>query len=80
MNRPSPTIPLGLKGLVPAMLGGLNSVGGAAVGAVFVAVVESMVVLYLGADWSNLVVFAILLLVLALRHVGTGRVHCQHES
>jgi branched-chain amino acid transport system permease protein len=63
-------IPLGLKGLVPAMLGGLNSVGGAAVGAVFVAVVESMVVLYLGADWSNLVVFAILLLVLALRPHG----------
>jgi branched-chain amino acid transport system permease protein len=63
-------IPLGLKGLVPAMLGGLNSVGGAAVGAVIVAVVESLVVLYLGADWSNLVVFAILLLVLAVRPHG----------
>lgn len=63
-------IPLGLKGLVPAMLGGLNSVPGAAVGAVIVAVVESMVVLYLGADWSNLVVFSILLLVLAIRPYG----------
>ncbi len=63
-------IPLGLKGLVPAMLGGLNSVPGAAVGAVLVAVVESMVVLYLGADWSNLVVFSILLLVLAIRPYG----------
>jgi branched-chain amino acid transport system permease protein len=63
-------IPLGLKGLVPAMLGGLNSVGGAAVGAVIIAVVESMVVLYLGADWSNLVVFSILLLLLAIRPYG----------
>lgn len=63
-------IPLGLKGLVPAMLGGLNSVEGVAVGALIVAVVESLVVLYLGADWSNLVVFVILLLVLALRPHG----------
>lgn len=63
-------IPLGLKGLVPAMLGGLNSVPGAAVGALIVAFVESLVVLYLGADWSNLVVFAILLVVLALRPHG----------
>jgi branched-chain amino acid transport system permease protein len=63
-------IPLGLKGLVPAMLGGLNSVAGAAVGAVIIAVVESMVVLYLGADWSNLVVFSILLLLLAIRPYG----------
>jgi len=63
-------IPLGLKGLVPAMLGGLNSVGGAAVGAVIVAVLESMTVLYIGADWSDLVVFSILLLVLAIRPYG----------
>jgi branched-chain amino acid transport system permease protein len=63
-------IPLGLKGLVPAMLGGLNSVGGAAVGAVIVAVLESMTVLYIGGDWSDLVVFSILLLVLAIRPYG----------
>lgn len=63
-------IPLGLKGLVPAMLGGLNSVPGAAVGALIVAVVESMVVLFLGADWSNLVVFLILLIVLAVKPHG----------
>lgn len=63
-------IPLGLKGLVPAMLGGLNSVGGAAVGALLVAVIESLVVLYLGADWSNLVVFSILLIILAIRPQG----------
>jgi branched-chain amino acid transport system permease protein len=71
-------VPLGLKGLVPAMLGGLNSVEGAAVGAVLVAVVESMVVLYLGAEWSNLVVFSILLLVLAIRPYGIfGRAEAQ---
>lgn len=63
-------IPLGLKGLVPAMLGGLNSVGGAAVGAVIVAVLESMTVLYIGGDWSDPVVFSILLLVLAIRPYG----------
>lgn len=63
-------IPLGLKGLVPAMLGGLDSVGGVLLGAVIVAVAESLTVLYLGAKFSDPVVFAILLVVLAIRPFG----------
>jgi branched-chain amino acid transport system permease protein len=63
-------IPLGLKGLVPAMVGGLDSVGGVLVGALLVAVAESLTVLYLGAKFSDLVVFGILLVVLAARPYG----------
>jgi branched-chain amino acid transport system permease protein len=63
-------IPLGLKGLVPAMLGGLDSVSGVLVGALIVAVAESLTVLYLGAKFSDLVVFSILLIVLAIRPFG----------
>ena len=63
-------VTLGLKGLVPAMLGGLNSVEGAAVGALVVAVAESLAVFFLGSAWSDLVVFVILLLVLAVRPNG----------
>jgi branched-chain amino acid transport system permease protein len=63
-------IPLGLKGLVPAMLGGLDSVNGVLAGALIVAVLESLAVLYLGAKFSDLVVFSILLVVLAFRPFG----------
>lgn len=63
-------IPLGLKGLVPAMLGGLDSVSGVLAGALIVAVVESLSVLYLGARFSDVVVFSILLVVLAIRPFG----------
>jgi branched-chain amino acid transport system permease protein len=63
-------IPLGLKALVPAMVGGLDSIGGLVVGALIVAVAESLSVLYLGAKFSDLAVFSILLLVLAIRPFG----------
>lgn len=63
-------IPLGLKGLVPAMLGGLDSIGGVLAGALIVAIAESLTVLYLGAKFSDLVVFSILLVVLAIRPFG----------
>jgi branched-chain amino acid transport system permease protein len=63
-------IPLGLKALVPAMVGGLDSIGGLVVGALVVAVAESLSVLYLGAKFSDLAVFSILLIVLAIRPFG----------
>lgn len=63
-------IPIGLKGLVPAMVGGLDSVGGALVGALIVAVAESLSILYLGGQYSNFAVFTILLIVLAVRPYG----------
>lgn len=63
-------IPIGLAGLVPAMLGGLSSVGGVAVGAIIVSFAQSLSVLFLGSDWNNLVVYIILLIVLAARPNG----------
>jgi branched-chain amino acid transport system permease protein len=71
-------IPLGLAGLVPAMLGGLTSIGGVALGALIVAVAQSVTVLYLGNSWSDLTVYVILLLVLAIRPNGLlGRAEVQ---
>lgn len=63
-------VSVGLAGLVPAMLGGLDSVGGVAVGAIIVAVAQNVSVLLLGSGWSNLTVYVILLVVLALRPNG----------
>ena len=58
---------LGLKGLVPAMLGGLDSVGGVLAGALIVALAETLTIYYIGAGFKDMVVFSILLLVLAFR-------------
>ena len=63
-------IPLGLQGLVPAMVGGLDSVGGVLAGALIVAVIGSFTTFYLGLQYNDLVVYAILLVVLALKPNG----------
>jgi branched-chain amino acid transport system permease protein len=63
-------IPIGLAGLVPAMLGGLSSVGGVVIGALIVSVAQNLTTLFLGADWSQLTVYVILLIVLAVRPNG----------
>lgn len=66
----SSAIPIGLVGLIPAMLGGLDSVGGVVLGSLIVALVQDFSVLFLGSDWSNLTVYVILLVILAVRPNG----------
>lgn len=63
-------IPLGLQGLVPAMVGGLDSVGGVLAGSLIVAVAGGLTTLYLGGNYTDLVVFVILLVVLAFKPSG----------
>lgn len=67
----SPTLAfLGLRALAPAIIGGLDSVIGVGIGAIVVALVESLSVTYIGADSQNAAVFALLLVVLIVRPYG----------
>jgi len=61
---------LGLRAIAPAIIGGLDSVTGLIVGAILVAVVESLAVTYLGAEAQNAAVFTLLLVVMAFRPYG----------
>lgn len=61
---------LGLRAIAPVIIGGLESIPGVAVGSVIVALVESLAVLWLGADAQNAAVFTLLLVVLIFRPYG----------
>lgn len=63
-------VALGLRGLAPALIGGLDSVGGVAVGAVLVAVIETLAVIQFGGDAQNAAAFGTLLIVLGFRPYG----------
>jgi branched-chain amino acid transport system permease protein len=66
---------LALKGFVALAIGGFGSLPGALIGGLTVGLVESLAARYLGAEYSNLAVFAVLLLVLMTRPSGLfGRV------
>lgn len=56
--------------LTIVILGGLGSIGGAMVAAVFMLVVEDVVAVAWSPTWSTLVFFAVLVLVLTLRPSG----------
>jgi len=67
----SPTLTqLALRGLAPALLGGFRSIGGATIGAFFIALVETLGVRAFGGASQDAVVFAVLLLVIAVRPSG----------
>lgn len=61
---------LGFKGLAPAMLGGFQSTGGALIGGVVVAVLETTAVSIWGGQVRDVVPFAVLLVILLLRPQG----------
>jgi branched-chain amino acid transport system permease protein len=61
---------LALKGFVVLAIGGFGSMGGSLVGAVIVGLVEAVASRYLGTQYSNLCVFAVLLIVLFARPAG----------
>lgn len=71
-------IPMGIKGLVPALIGGLDSIKGVLPGALIVGFAESLAVLNFGARFSDVTVFTLLLLVLLVRPSGLfGTIHAQ---
>ncbi|WP_222849593.1 branched-chain amino acid ABC transporter permease [Trebonia kvetii] len=61
---------LALKGFVVLAIGGFGSMGGSLVGAVIVGLVEAVASRYLGTQYSDLCVFAVLLIVLFARPAG----------
>lgn len=61
---------LGLRAIAPALIGGLDSIGGALFGSVIVAIVESLAVTQFGGGVRNASVFLVLLLTLIVRPQG----------
>ena len=60
----------GLKAFTAAVVGGIGSIPGAMVGGVLVGLVESYSVGYVGGQWSDIVIFGILIGFLILRPTG----------
>jgi branched-chain amino acid transport system permease protein len=60
----------GLKGFTAAVVGGIGSIPGAMLGGLLVGLTESFAGGYLGGQWSDLTVFAILIVVLLVRPTG----------
>ncbi|TVT61327.1 branched-chain amino acid ABC transporter permease [Amycolatopsis rhizosphaerae] len=66
---------LALKGFVALAIGGFGSLPGTLVGGLAVGLIESVTARYLGAEFSNIMVFAVLLIILLARPAGLfGRV------
>ena len=61
---------LGLYGFVGAILGGLDSLPGAAVGGIALGIVTSLSAGYISSDWADGVAFLVLLIMLLVRPQG----------
>lgn len=61
---------LGLAGIAPALIGGLDDVRGAIVGSVVLALVENFAATYIGGDVRAVAPYLVILLVLAVRPYG----------
>jgi branched-chain amino acid transport system permease protein len=60
----------GLKGFTAAVVGGIGSIPGAMVGGLLVGLAETFAAGYLSGNWSNLVVFGMLIVVMLVRPSG----------
>lgn len=60
----------GLKAFTAAILGGIGNIAGAMLGGFLIGVIESLATWKFGGQWSNVTVFAILILVLVFRPSG----------
>jgi branched-chain amino acid transport system permease protein len=61
---------LGLVAFPAVLLGGLDSMRGALIGGVLLAVTQNLAILKLGGDWSDVVAYLVLLVVLLVRPFG----------
>jgi branched-chain amino acid transport system permease protein len=59
-----------LKGFVVVILGGLGSFGGAIVGGALLGIIESLGILYAATEWSDVIAFTFLILVIWIRPWG----------
>jgi branched-chain amino acid transport system permease protein len=60
----------GLKAFTAAVVGGIGSIVGAMVGGVLVGLLESFAIGYVGGQWSDIVVFGLLIVILLVRPTG----------
>lgn len=63
-------VDLGLRGIAPALIAGLDDVRGAVIGALVIAVTENLAAYYFGGEVRNVVAFAAILVVLMIRPYG----------
>jgi branched-chain amino acid transport system permease protein len=63
-------LPLAIQGFAAAVVGGLGSITGAALGAVIVAFSEAIFVRYVSSDYASLFAFLLLFVMIALRPQG----------
>jgi len=61
---------LAIKGFAAAVVGGLGSVSGAAVGAIVVAFAEAFFIQYVSADYASLLAFILLFIMIVIRPQG----------
>ncbi len=59
-----------LKAVTVAIIGGLGSIMYGAIGAVFLAVVETLSVWYIGGEWKDAIAFFVLIIILLFRPTG----------
>ena len=60
----------GLKAFTAAVVGGIGSIPGAMVGGLLIGVTESFAAGYVGGQWSDIVVFAVLIAFMLVRPTG----------
>ena len=59
-----------IKGLIVALLGGLGSIGGAMLGAVFIGFAEAFTAAHLGGQYVLMVQFSMIIIILLFRPRG----------
>ena len=61
---------VGLKAFVAAVLGGIGSIPGAALGGILIGIIETMVVAYWSSEYRDAIVFALLIMILIVKPTG----------
>jgi branched-chain amino acid transport system permease protein len=61
---------LGLRGIAPALLGGLDSIPGAILGSLIVAIAQNLGVFWFGGGAADVAAYLVILMVLAVRPTG----------
>jgi branched-chain amino acid transport system permease protein len=60
----------GLTAFTAAVLGGIGNIEGAALGGLVIGIIRALIDRYVSASWSDVIIFAILILVLVFRPTG----------